>query len=222
MIVVAVAACEPPPPPPKHRVSFVARSDAEPLPGVRVSAWGRPLGQTGRDGVLRVDLEGLDGTSVPVAAECPPGHRTPSRLPPLTLRTFRGLDPRRAERGIEVAIDCPPAERVAAVVVRAAGQSDLPVLLGGREVARTDAGGVAHFSLRMAPHATFRVRLDTSSRPDLAPQNPGATFTVPDADEVFLYDQPFEVRVRRRPTRRPRRPPEPPPPPGPTLPIRIQ
>jgi hypothetical protein len=72
------------------------------------------------------------------------------------------------------------------------------VKLGGREVARTDAAGVAHLAMRMMPNTTFRLQIDTAARPDLAPQSPGATFTVPDTDEVFLYDQPFEVRRAKR------------------------
>ena len=215
-----LAGCEEERPPPTYRVTFTAKSDDEPLEGVRIVADGRALGDTDGDGVLRLDLTGREGQAVAVSAQCPPGHRAPDQLPLLTLRTFRGLDPAAAERGIEMSIACPPAERTAAVVVRTGDEgANLPVTMGGREVARTDESGVAHLVMEMRPHSTFRLRIDTSGNDKLQPQNPGATFTVPDADEIFLYDQPFQVKQTRRRWRPRPREPEPP---TPMLPMRIE
>ena len=220
VLTVLLAGCEEERPPPTYRVTFTAKSDAEPLEGVRIVADGRPLGDTDEDGILRVDLTGREGQAVAVNAQCPPGHRAPEQLPLLTLRTFRGLDPAAAERGIEMTVACPPAERTAAVVIRTGDEgADLPVMMAGREVARTDESGVAHLVMEMRPHSTFRLQIDTSANERLQPQNPGATFTVPDADEIFLYDQPFQVKQRRRRWRPRRREPEPP---TPMLPMRIE
>lgn len=212
--------CEDERPTPTHRVTFTARSDDEPLAGVQVVADGRPLGETGQDGTLRVDLRGREGQAVAVSAQCPAGHRAPDQLPLLTLRSFRGLDPAAAERGIEMTIACPPAERTAAVVIRTGDEGgDLPVVMGGREVTRTDASGVAHLVMEVRPHTTFRLQIDTSERENLQPQSPGATFTVPDDDQIFLYDQPFQVKRTRRRWRPRRRQPEPA---TPMLPMRIE
>lgn len=198
-LLLGLLGCEEEAPPPTFRVTFTARSDGEPLSRVRVVADGRLLGETREDGTLRVDLPGREGQVVTVNAQCPEGHRAPEELPLLTLRTFRGLAPAAAARGIEVSIDCPPAERIAAVVIRAGENgAGLPVTMSGRELARTDEHGIAHLVMRVQPHTTFRLRLDTSENEDLRPQNPGATFTVPDADEIFLFEQPFEVTQRRR------------------------
>lgn len=219
VLMLAMLGCEEEAPPPTFRVTFTARSDGEPLARVRVVADGRPLGETGEDGALGVDLAGREGQAVTINAQCPEGHRAPEELPLLTLRRFRGLDPAAAERGIEVSIDCPPAERTAAVVIRAGDNGGgLPVTMSGRELARTDEHGIAHLVMHVQPHTTFRLRLDTSDNEDLRPQSPGATFTVPDADEIFLFDQPFEVRQKRRRWRRRRRSSEPS---GPMLPMRI-
>ncbi len=226
-LAALLVACEDPPPPPTFRVSFTATSDSEPLGGVRVSADGSLIGETNDRGMLRVELTGREGQNLAISADCPEGHREPEQLPVLTLRSFQGLDPAARERGIEMSISCPPTERLAAVVIRALASvsgsadpvpvADLPVIMRGREVARTDAGGVAHLSFRMRPNSTFRLQMDTSARADLRPQSPGNTFTVPDANDVLLYDQPFEMRRRRRP---PRRPP-PPAPEGPRIPTRL-
>jgi hypothetical protein len=198
VVLAALCACEEERPPPTFRVTFTARADDAPLAGVRVIANGRGLGETNERGVLRVDIAGREGQAVAVNAQCPDGHRQPERLPLLTLRAFRGLDPAAQERGIEMSIACPPTERTAAVVIRAGNQAGLPVTMSGREVARTDDNGVAHVVFQMQPNTTFRLQLDTTGREDLQPQSPGATFTVADADDIFLFDQPFQIKQKRR------------------------
>ncbi len=205
---------------PHFRVTFHAEADpGEPLAGVDVSVGPRRFGATDPDGSLALDLTAREGSRHEVSVRCPAGYRTPTDLPDLVLRTFSALDRAAALRGIAYSISCPPEKRLAAVLVRARGQAALPVVMGAREIARTDAAGVAHVVLRLDPNTTFRVGLDTSAAPNLRPQNPAATFTVADADEIFVLDQPFELIATRRPPRRGPRGPRPPPT---HIPIRIQ
>jgi hypothetical protein len=219
-LTLAASACEDPAPPPRFRVTFISHSDGERLPGVRVIADGQVLGETAANGELGVEITGREGQALAVNAQCPEGHRAPEQLPLLTLRAFQGLGEARA-RGIEMTIACPPSERIAAVVVRALDQddsplADLPVRVRGQEIARTDASGVAHFSFSLRPSSTFRVQLDTEGIANLRPQNPGTTFTVPDADDFFIMNQSFEVQRRRRRRVRATMAPT-----GPVLPMRI-
>ncbi len=200
-------ACEEPKPLPQFRVTFIAESDGEPLSNVRVVADGQVLGETGENGELGVEITGREGQAMAVNAQCPEGHRAPEQLPLLTLRTFQGLGEEARQRGIEMTISCPPAERSAAVVIRALNQDDepvpdLPVKVRGQELARTDESGVAHLSFSLRPNSTFRVLLDTEGLDDIRPQNPGTTFTVPDSDEYFVMNQTFHVQRRRRRRRR--------------------
>ena len=189
---VAGACASEPPPPTRFPITFRAHA-GEPLPGVEISmAGGKTLGVTGPGGDLMVTLAGKEGTTVPFRVVCPDGYRPPREMPALTLRRFTGLDPQAAARGVEVTIECLPAERIAALVLKT-GQPDLPVLAQGREVARTDAAGVAHAMVSLPPNSTFRVVLDTSEKPTLRPQHPATTFTLADADDIFLVDQRFEV-----------------------------
>ena len=193
---LAAAACAAEPQRTKFSVTFTV-NPAEPLAGVAVSLdGGKTLGTTGKDGALRVTRRGREGTTVPFRVKCPDGYRQPAAMPILTLRRFKGLDP--AAAGIKVNIECPPAERLAALVLKA-GRSDLPVLAQGREVARTDADGVAHALMSMPPNSTFRVVIDTSQQPDLRPQSPATTLTVADADEIFLIDQQFQQESPPKP-----------------------
>ncbi|HTE51125.1 MAG TPA: hypothetical protein VK698_09675 [Kofleriaceae bacterium] len=218
-LAVAVGGCESPAVPrATFPVTFIARAD-EPLAGVAISIDGdHRLGTTGADGILRATLSGPEGAAVPFRVTCPDGYRAPREMPILTLRRFVGLDPASAARGIQVSIECNPAQRMAALVVRA-GQPDLPVLARGREVARTGPDGVAHALLALPPDTTFRVVLDTSTRPKLHPESPATTLALADTDEIFVIDQRFEVdqpppEAPPQPRRRHRRkkPVEPPPP----------
>lgn len=202
------AACGDDEPPPTFRVTFVAAADDSRLPGVEIRVAGRPIGRTSDNGELQVNLLGREGASVPYQIVCPAGYREVNNTFHLTLRTF-GARAANADRGVEVTVRCLPALREAAIVVRTSGRAGLPVLIQGQEATRTDSGGVAHFMLRMAPNSTFRVAIDTSSLPRLVPANPSESFTLADADDIFILDQRFtETPVPRRPPRRP--PPRPP------------
>lgn len=185
-------------------VTFVAQAD-EPLAGVAISLEGEePLGTTDADGLLRVTLTGREGTQVPFRVTCPDGFRPPREMPSITLRRFVGLDPLATSRGVEVSIDCAPAERMAAVVVKA-GYQGLPVLAQGMEIARTGPGGVAHALIKLPPGSTFRVLIDTSTEPRLRPQSPATTLTIGDADEIFVIDRPLTYAApARKPKARPK------------------
>lgn len=208
LAIGALAGCGEEAPPPRFPVTFSASSDpGVPLGEVQLTANGAPIGTTGADGSLHVDLTGPVGSPVQIGATCPEGHRPPTSLPLITLRHVVSLDPSTAARGLQVSIACPPMERHGVVVVRAGGnqaQADVPVLIDGREVARTDSSGVAHVALDMQPGQTFQVLLATADHPLLRPQSPRQSFTFPDSDELFVFDQQFAVeeppraRVRRR------------------------
>lgn len=200
-LAASFVACEDPPPPPQFRVSFTALADANPLGGVEIAIGGRPLGVTNAEGVLRARLEGREGAIVAYRVKCPAGHREPEASPPLTLRQFRGLDPAAAARGVEITVQCRPSDRLAAVVVRAGGIANIPVLMQGQPVALTDTSGVAHLMLKLPPNTSFTMALDTSAHPLIAPANPSQPFVVPDSDEVLVFDAPLieqRAPVKRR------------------------
>jgi hypothetical protein len=205
---VGLASCEEPPPPSHYPVTFTAESDpGQALAGVALTIAGAPQGQTGADGTLRIELTGDEGTAVPVAATCPTGYREPAPLSPIVLRTTVSVAGAAAP-GLRVTITCLPASRRGVVVVRAGGtgvapRAGLPVMIEGREVARTDTSGVAHVSLDMAPGQSFQVLLATATAsPMLRPQDPQFTFVFPDSDEIFVFDQSFEEEIPPPPPRR--------------------
>lgn len=217
LLTTLLAACEEEPvAPPRYPFTFNVHADGQGLEGVQLTVNDNLIGTTNAQGVLQVDLTGPEGSPVRVDATCPAGHRAADEAQVHNLRRVQSLDPATAARGIEVTFSCPPERRNAVVVVRTPEQTDLPIMLDGLEVARTDGSGVAHLAVNMVPGTTFQVRLDTGSNERLRPRSPSQSFTVPDHDEVFLLEQAFrEERVRRRRVRRP------PPRPASTLPVRI-
>lgn len=203
-IVLAALGCGEEGPPPAFPVTFLATSDpGVPVPGVTLTANGGPAGVTGADGTLRVELSGSEGSTVVVGATCPDGYREPTPIAPLVLRRVIDLAT-GGNAALQVTVTCLPAARHGVVIVRAGGEGPrdgIPVLLDGREVARTDRSGTAHVAIDMAPGTPFSVALATATvAPMLRPTNPTMPFTFPDRDEIFIFDRPFDTE-------------EPPPPP---------
>ena len=211
-------ACGEPEPDPLHTITFLAHSDpGEPLAGVQINTMfnGSPqlLGTTDASGTWVQRLRAPYGTTIPITATCPTGHRAADTVPSIRFDPIRSLDPAIAARGIEHSIQCLPSERDAVVIIRATGSplvAGVPVLVDGREVGHTDEAGVAHVPLRYVPNTAFRVELAAGSiNPFLQPNQPAHDFTIPDEDVILSFDQPFTfeppapVRHVRRAVRRP-------------------
>lgn len=174
------------------------RESGEPMAGVQFSRGERAMGVTGGDGEVRVRLRAREGMRLSIAPQCPEGYRGPDGDLEVVLRTLRTADGEIAP--LTVQTTCRPTERMAALVVRTA--PDIPVIVQGRQVARTNADGIAHASLTMEPNTTFRVELDTSDKPALRPRSPVTTLTVMDRDEIFPIAFEFkkeDKQVVRRP-----------------------
>ena len=191
----------------RHRVTFLVFSDLAPVPGVVLANRGIVLSRTNADGAAQLTLTGTDGTVVPITVRCPAGTRAPAAPVDVTLRTMQLIDRTAAARGIVHRVNCPPEDRTIGVVVRTNGKAGLPVTWQGREIARTDAAGVASITFHVRPTQQIQLALATTEQTTLRPQNPARQFAAPDADEIFVWDQPFDEeapRVRRR-VRRTRR-----------------
>lgn len=213
---------------PPTAIQIAVHTEADPgvaLSGVVVSAGAAPIGTSDTSGTLHAQLTGDLGAMVPVTATCPEGHREGRVRADVTLRPV--FDVSGQERGLDVTLSCPPAERQAVLVVRAGGDGPrvgLPVRIDGEEVAVTDASGVAHVPIGMAPGGSFRVELATATvAPMLRPADPATSFTFQDHDDIFVFDQRFEEEAPP-PVVRPHGPHHPPPPPveEPTRPVEIR
>ncbi|MEI8254314.1 MAG: hypothetical protein WCJ30_01440 [Deltaproteobacteria bacterium] len=205
LAAVGAGACATERPPDRYRITFEVYSDLLPIPGALISVRTRQLATTDANGAARLELTGRDGVVIPVTVRCPAGTRGPENAIDVTLRTMQVIDQAAATRGIVQRVNCPPEDRTVAIVVRTNGKAGVPIMWQGREVSRTDGTGVASLTFRMHPQQQIQLALNTATEfADLRPQGPTRQFMVPDADDVFVWNQEFDVLapprvVRRRP-----------------------
>lgn len=210
--VLAATGCSEQPPRPPQRFAVRAFSDpGKPLAGARVLLGGKVVATSDASGIAAFALQGREGQTFEVAVRCPAGYQTRSQTLAVMLRRMRSPDSLT-----EYDAACPPRTRTIVVVVRGEAGYELPVLRLGREIARTDAAGVATVLLHVAPQDQFDLTLDTTgTHGALRPADPVATFVARDHDDVFVFDPRFTVtkKTPRRVVTRSRRP---------RAPIRIQ
>lgn len=179
-------------PPPLYPITLRVMSDNRPLPGAAVVIGGRELGATDAQGRFRMETVGVEGSSVEVVVRCPAGFRSPAQPLSVVLRSTVQLDQAQRGQGIETTAQCPPTQRIAAVVVRVPGRPNLPILYENREITRTDLQGIAHMIFRVGGGDTLRLRVDTREQPLLRPANPELVVHTTDADNVYVSTQGFE------------------------------
>jgi hypothetical protein len=207
-IALIAVGCTAPPPPPLEVAVYVRSDPGKPLPEAQVQYSGQTIATTDASGIAKLTLHGTEGESFDVMIACPAGFQSPSQPVPIVLR--RLADPGKVP---QYDVRCPPTTRAAVIAVRADKGANLPVLYLGREIGRTDANGVATVLLHVRPQEAFDLMLATSGTGDaraeaLRPQNPVATFTVKDQDDLFMFEPRFTVEAKK-PVYRP------PPPKGP-------
>lgn len=190
---------KPPTPQQSFAVVFLVESDPGiPLGRVGVFVEGKSIGETDLHGLVQTNVFGLPHQRLRVEHDCPDGHEAPSEPKILRLREFGGIDA-SGSPAMEITLRCRPEKRIAAFIVRAKNGPDLPVLLDGTNVARTNRSGVAHFSASGAAGTDYVVELDTTEHPRLLPRSPTHLFTLADADEIFVVNQSFDLERDHRP-----------------------
>lgn len=199
----AASACGGNQAPTLYPITLRVVSDNRPMPGARILLRDRELGATDANGAFQMQTPGVEGTTVDLTVRCPDGFTSPAQPVPVVLRSTIALDRAQRGAGIETTAQCPPSQRIAAVIVRTPGRANLPILYNGREITRTDLQGVAHMIFRVAPREPIAFRIDTTAQPTLRPQNPLLTVTTREGDDVYVASQSFDeeqVRVIRRPS----------------------
>lgn len=203
-VVLLLAGCAPEPRQMTHRIRVNVASDpGVPLAGAALHAGAHKLGQSDERGAIDVDLPGEPGETVKLSLTCPEGFRSELSELSVLLR-----EPQAHERPPEFALACPPLTRKLVVAVRADRGPNLPLRYLGEELARTDASGSAHALLDAKPGDALTLTLDTSAEPQLMPQHPELKLSVPDHDDLVVFDQTFK-RPKVKPKRAPKKPPEP-------------
>jgi hypothetical protein len=187
----ALSSCkdlEPPPAPPFQIFIRVDGDPGHPISGATVSRNSKQVGITGPDGRAMLTLAGAEGETTDVSVKCPDAFTSPVK--PTSIRLTRLADKSRVP---EYAISCLPTLRRVVIAVKTDNGSNLPVVYLNKVITRTDLSGAAHFALEVAPGTQFQVTLDTSENTRLRPPNPTKPFTVPQHDDILVFDQKFEL-----------------------------
>lgn len=167
--------------------------DGKPMPDLMVTIGRSPAGKTDAEGKLKVRVVGKEGQKLTVAVTVPKGYRAATPDSTLVLRRLAGVDDGNGHAlPIEHVVKLSPLEREYAVLVRV-GVAGLPVLTFGTQQAITNDKGVAMFLYRGAPGDELQVKIDTSAKPDLRPQNPQSNFLLVAKAEAYVVKEKFTV-----------------------------
>lgn len=162
----------------------------QPLPGAKLQHAGQTLGATDEGGRVVIRATGNEGERVQLQISCPEGFKSPEAPLSVTLR-------RGAQRP-EYFASCPPLSHKLVVAARLDHGAGLPIRYLGREVARSDAAGVAHLLIEAEADKAIELTIDTSDQPLLRPKSPTARFRVGNRDDVVVLEQAFQAP--RKPT----------------------
>ncbi len=173
------------PPEEAFALAFVVTdAGGQPVEGATVSVGHAVAGHTPPSGTLRFVRPGRRGERLEVAVACPRGLAPSPAHSVLVLRATAG-------GVLEHALRCRPVPPETVIVVHAPGASDLPVMVDGLRVGKTDARGVAHVLLREPPGTRVEIALDTSSAPHLLPQSPRQAFSVGAQSQALVFHRHF-------------------------------
>jgi hypothetical protein len=205
--LVVLAGCAPEAWQTSQRIRVNVVSDpGVPLAAAELHAGTHRLARSDHNGTMEVELPGKPGDVAKLGLSCPPGYRAQESELSVLLR-----EPQAQERPPEFSLACPPLTRTLVVAVRADRGANLPLRYLGEELARTDASGVTHALVQAKPGDALTLTLDTSAEPQLMPQHPELKLSVPDHDDLVVFDQAFKrPKEKRKPV-----PPKPPEPTGP-------
>jgi hypothetical protein len=180
-------------------VSLRATSDEGlPVEGAQFSNGASTIGTTDAKGSARATVRGADGQVLPIVTSCPTGYVAPEQPTQLRLTEVRRVS-QQAPAALEVEAICSRKLRDIVVVVRTSQAPALPVVIGGKTAAQTDASGTAHLRLQLERDVhSLSVGLATAAAPNLRPQNPSRVFELEGQDAILLFEQSFtEERVAK-------------------------
>ncbi|RYZ05496.1 MAG: hypothetical protein EOO73_19795 [Myxococcales bacterium] len=189
LLLLGLAACSRQAPAKSYDLVVRVEADpGQPVAGVKLLHGGQELGATGVDGRVVIRATGNEGERVDLDITCPAAYRSPEAPLSVTLRRATGLP--------EYFAACKPLARKLVVAARLERGAGLPIRYLGREVARTDASGVAHCVIEGEGGKTVELTVDTTERPLLRPKSPTARFRIAERDELVVMEQAFQSSAK--------------------------
>lgn len=209
----------------------VSASDTnkEPVAGARVLVDGTAVGYTDRDGLFQAALTEQVGAEVTVSVEPPDGFKldgdaTTTQKMSLT-ENMTGKGKKRVPVSLQAQLASTRKDYLLWVDLQCdetldSGQCiDVPLMIDGEEVARTNEQGIAHLTVERVPASTLNISIDT---PEYDGEDEDEAWKMKPADsewsvdlgtdsQVLVIEQAFtdpaaadraEARARRRAARR--------------------
>lgn len=147
--------------------------------------------RTNKLGIAQFEITGVEGESVQVNIGCPADWKTVSAGPKeIVLKSLESINGQHIQPSINSFI-CVPFKKSHVVVVKTNGIRNLPVQLLGKEVARTNKGGVAQFVVSGKVNEPIELVLNTAEQPMLTPQMPARQLKLPHRRRFLLFEQNF-------------------------------
>jgi len=175
----------------------VNNDDGQPVKGATLRTGNKELGVTGEDGTLKTGISGTEGQILPVRVACPDGYSGTEKPTPLRLSHTRRVD-LQGSQATRFEATCTRELRDIVLVVRAPGGAGLPLNVDGKPSGITNADGIAHVLVHADRQVkAIKVSLDTASRPELKPRNPGRTYELAGNDAILMFDQAFVATPKR-------------------------
>lgn len=246
-LLATLAACgddPPPPPPPPAQYSVeveVLDTDDNPVPRIPVQLDGKVVGYTDQNGEFKGTLTELQGKEVSVAISEIDGYRIAPGSEPSVTETLNVTQVGGTTSGVPIfmQVRMESVKKDYMVWVRSicddsipSGCGNLPVLFNGREVARTNHLGYAHFAFSDVPQNDVEIQIDTPKHdpddkksPMFQPRDPSYTVTLDLESHIYLLEETFsdpnnkkkpkkKRQVRKRPKKKKKKDTAPPPPPA--------
>ncbi|MGM0555691.1 MAG: hypothetical protein ACQEVA_04845 [Myxococcota bacterium] len=185
-------------------------TNGEPVAGAKIIVDGSPVGFTDRDGLFQAALSERKGAEVTVSVEPPDGYKltkdaTTTQTMSLT-ENVTGEGMTRVPVSLQAQMVSTKENYLLWVDLQCDEDSldegqctDVPVLVGGEEVARTNEQGIAHITLTRVPGSSLKVEVDTPEYEGddedeawkMKPADPDWTLDLGTDAEVLVIEQRF-------------------------------
>lgn len=149
-------------------------------------------GLTDRQGRIRFQIEGYEGTAVSFRVQKTPegmAQVEESTEHRLVLKTIAGNGPDGVDRAGTLRYDIPMrrSRETYVVLVSTRGVGDLPVRANGVTVGKLNSLGAGAFRVHGQPGEELKVLLETGRRPELTQENPEQTFALPASGGILSF-----------------------------------
>ncbi|MDJ0763832.1 MAG: hypothetical protein QNJ97_12705 [Myxococcota bacterium] len=210
LLVLAVAGVTCGPDPVPNSVALIVRVldlSENPVAEAEIYIAGNIALSTDDTGEIKLPITGPEGRRVHVRVSCPEGWiPAGGDTREVAVQFLHSLDSTaKQSMPMKIQFRCEPKFREVLLVVRTNGRARLPVRVLGMNAAVTDDNGVAQAVIKGVPSDEFEVVIDTSDHPALRPAMPTRRASIPENNQILIFDQKFDMHDKKSDPRKKKR-----------------